>query len=80
MSEEEILDKIRPIIAEELSIPADKITMDASFIKDLGADSLTAFEMIWAIEDAIGVEVPDETLMDIHTVHDAVREISRQLA
>jgi acyl carrier protein len=80
MSEEEILDKIRPIIVEKLGIPSEKITMDASFIKDLDADSLTAFEMIWAIEDAIGIEVPDEKLMDIHTVRDAVQAIAVQMA
>jgi len=80
MSNEEILVSIRPVIADKLGIDPARVTMHASFIKDLGADSLTAFEMIWAIEDKMGVEVPDEELMDIHTVEEAVAAISRQLA
>lgn len=73
MTEKEILEKISRIISEKLEVPLDQITMDADFIKDLGADSLDVVEMIMAIEDEFGIdEIPESEAEKIRLVKDAV--------
>ena len=62
------LEKIKAIIAEVLNIDADSITEDTTFVDDLGADSLDLFELVMALEEEYGVEIPSEDLEKITTV------------
>ena len=66
------LDKIKEIIAEQLSVEEDAVKMETHLMKDLEADSLDAVEIIMAIEDEFGIEVPDEAVENFHTVGDVV--------
>ena len=70
-----VFDKIKKIIVEQLGIDEDKVTMDASFIDDLGADSLDMVELIMAIEEEFEIEIPTEDLEQIVTVGDVVKYI-----
>lgn len=70
-----IFDKIKKIIAEQLSIDEDEITLEASFMDDLGADSLDLVELIMALEEEFDTEIPDEDAEKISTVGDAVEYI-----
>lgn len=70
MSEKET--KIKQIIAEKLGVSEDKVTPQASFIDDLGADSLDQVELIMAFEDAFDIEIPDEDAEKLRTVKDAM--------
>lgn len=67
-----MFDKIKEIVAEQLSIDEDTITMESSFIDDLGADSLDIVELIMAFEDTFDIEIPDADAEKISTVGDAV--------
>lgn len=69
-------DKIREIIAEQLGVDADSITMETSFIDDLGADSLDIVSLIMALEEEFGIEFAEEDTDKIKTVGDAVNYIS----
>jgi acyl carrier protein len=60
MSDKSIEEKVRGIIVEQLGVTAEQATVDASFIEDLGADSLDTVELVMAFEEEFGVEVPDE--------------------
>lgn len=60
MSEKTIEEKVRDIIVEQLGVTAEQVTINASFIEDLGADSLDTVELVMAFEEEFGVEVPDE--------------------
>ena len=66
------LDKIKEIIAEQLSVEEDAVKMETHLMKDLEADSLDAVEIIMAIEDEFGIEVPDEDAEKFQTVSDIV--------
>ena len=68
----EAAEKVREIIARELSVDIDQVTTNASFMDDLGADSLDTVELVMAFEEAFGVEIPDEDAEKIRTVKDAV--------
>lgn len=72
MSEQEILDKVKEMVAGQLGKSEDEITPDASFIEDLGADSLDLVELIMSMEDEYGLEISDEDAEKIITVKDAV--------
>ncbi len=63
---------LRDVIVEELDVAAEKVTLEASFIDDLGADSLDLFEMVMSIEDEFGVAIPNEDLSDVKTVQDVL--------
>ena len=65
-----MLDKIKTIVAEQLGVDESQVTEDASFIDDLGADSLDTVELIMAFEEAFDVEIPDEDAQKIKTVKD----------
>ncbi|MGF7057254.1 acyl carrier protein [Brassicibacter mesophilus] len=67
-----IFEKIKKLIAEQLDVEEDEITMEASFQDDLDADSLDVVELIMAIEDEFDLEIPDEEAEKISTVKDAV--------
>ena len=64
--------KVRDIISEQLGVSADEITPEASFIEDLGADSLDIVELVMALEEEYGMEISDEDAEKIRTVNDVV--------
>ncbi|MGQ9616130.1 MAG: acyl carrier protein [Spirochaetota bacterium] len=68
-------EKVKEIIVERLSVDEKDVTEDASFIDDLGADSLDTVELVMALEEEFGLEIPDEEAEKIVTVGDAVRYI-----
>ena len=72
-------DKIKNIISEVLSIDADSITEETTFVDDLGADSLDIFQIIMAIEEEFEIEIPTEEAEKITTVGDAVEQIKKAL-
>jgi len=66
-------DKVREIIANELGVEMEKVTDEASFVEDLGADSLDTVELVMAFEEEFGVEIPDEDAEQMQTVGHAIR-------
>lgn len=70
--------KVRNIVAEHLGIELDKVVDNASFIDDLGADSLDTVELVMAFEEEFGVEIPDDAAETITTVKDAIKYIEGQ--
>ena len=70
-----IFDRVKDIIADKLSVDADEITMESSFVDDLGADSLDIVELIMALEDEFDMEIPDEEAEKISTVANVVEYI-----
>lgn len=71
----EIIDEVKGIIAEKLSIDKEEITLDKSFTNDLGADSLDTVELIMEFEKKFDISIPDEASEKIHTVADAIAYI-----
>lgn len=71
----ENFDKVKDIIVDRLGVDADKVTAEASFKDDLGADSLDIAELVMELEDQFGTEIPDEDAEKIKTVGDAVKYI-----
>ncbi|MBI5231702.1 MAG: acyl carrier protein [Coriobacteriales bacterium] len=76
MERDEIMEKVRGVIAEQLNVEDDVVTEDASFVDDLGADSLDIVELVMALEEEFGVSIPDEDAEKIRTVGDAVTFIA----
>lgn len=70
-----MFDKIKKIVVEQLGVDESEVTPKASFIDDLGADSLDIVELIMAMEDEFGIEIPDDVAEKITTVGDAVEYI-----
>ena len=70
-----IFDKIKDIIIEQLQVEESDVNMDTNLMKDLSADSLDAVEIIMAIEDEYGIEIPDEEAEKMQTVGDLVRYV-----
>ncbi|MFC2330826.1 MAG: acyl carrier protein [Treponema sp.] len=68
---DELFEKIQKLIAEKLEIDESKITLDSSFRGDLGADSLDTYELVYAIEENLGVSIPDDKANEFETVRDA---------
>ena len=79
MEREDLLKKIRAIVADKLSISEDQVTESASFIDDLGADSLDQVELIMAMEEEFNVSISDEDAEKIATVQDAIDYIQKAL-
>lgn len=75
---EGIEDKVRAIIAEQLGVKPEEVTSQASFIDDLGADSLDTVELVMALEEEFGVEIPDEDAEKMTTVGDAIKYIQEK--
>jgi acyl carrier protein len=71
-------DKIRQIIADQLGVKKDEVTDGAKFVDDLGADSLDTVELVMALEEEFGVEIPDEEAEKLLTVGDALRYIEEK--
>lgn len=67
--------KVKDIIAKQLGVDMEKVTPEASFIEDLGADSLDTVELVMAFEEAFNIEIPDEDAEKILKVQDAVKYI-----
>lgn len=76
---EELFQKLKKLIADNLEIDAEKITMDSNFRQDLGADSLETYELVYAIEEELGISIPDEKANEFETVRDALEFIQSQL-
>jgi len=70
-----IEDKVKGIIVEQLGVDPEEVTMEASFVNDLGADSLDTVELVMALEEAFKIESSDEDAEKIHTVGDAIKYI-----
>ena len=70
-----VQEKVRSIIAEQLGVKPEQVTPQASFIDDLGADSLDTVELVMALEEEFGVEIPDEEAEKLVTVGDAIKYI-----
>lgn len=76
MSTATIFESVKELVHDSLNVEPTRITMDASFIDDLGADSLDIVELVMAIEKHFDIEIPDEDAEQINTVQDAVVYIS----
>ncbi len=80
MSSEEIFEKVKNIIVDQLGAAEDNISLESSFIDDLGADSLDTVELIMAIEEEFDIEIPDEDAEKVDTVNDVVEYIKEHVA
>jgi acyl carrier protein len=76
MEHDEIYDKVKSVIVDQLNVEEDDVTEDATFVDDLGADSLDIVELVMALEEEFGISIPDEQAEKIKTVGDAVSYIS----
>ncbi len=76
---DELFLKVKKIIAEKLEVEEDKITLEASFRQDLGADSLDTYELVYGIEEEMGITIPDEKANEFETVKDAYEFIKSQV-
>ena len=68
-------DRVKKIVVEHLGVEAEKVTEEASFIDDLGADSLDIVELVMAFEEEFSVEIPDDAAEKVSTVSDAIKYI-----
>ena len=75
-----VADKVKSIIVEQLGVDEEEVTPDASFVDDLGADSLDTVELVMAFEEEFGIEIPDDAAETIQTVGDAVKFIEKNQA
>jgi acyl carrier protein len=75
MTKEEILAKVKNVVAEKLNVGEDQVTSDAKFVEDLGADSLDQVELIMALEDEFDMKIPEEEAEKLTTVGSAVEYI-----
>jgi len=73
-----IADDVKQIIVEQLGVKAEEVTPDASFIDDLGADSLDTVELVMALEEKFEIEIPDEDAEKITTVGNAIKYIEEK--
>jgi acyl carrier protein len=80
MEREELLKKVKAIVADKLSISEDQVTEEASFIDDLGADSLDTVELVMALEDEFNMDIPDEEAEKLTTVGKALDYVLTRLS
>jgi acyl carrier protein len=73
MSEKSTEQRVKDIIVEQLGVKADQVTPEAKFIEDLGADSLDTVELVMALEEEFGTEIPDEQAEKLQTVGDVIK-------
>ena len=76
----DVADRVSKIVVEHLGVDAAKVTLNASFIDDLGADSLDTVELVMAFEEEFGCEIPDEAAEKILTVKDAIEYLNQHAA
>jgi len=74
-TEQEIFEKVKTVVVEQLSVNPSEVTNEASFVDDLGADSLDTVELVMALEEAFDTEIPDEDAEKLSTVGNAVTYI-----
>jgi acyl carrier protein len=79
MSSQEIEKKVKEIIVEQLGVNPDQVTHEASFLEDLGADSLDTVELVMSFEEEFGAEIPDEDAEKLQTVGDVIRYIEERV-
>ena len=79
METEQIEERVRKILAENLSVPEDDITTESRFQEDLDADSLDLVEAVLALEEEFGVSIPEEEMEDVKTVGEAVDLVAQKL-
>ena len=79
MASAEQIQKVKEIIADQLGVDINEVTMEASFIDDLGADSLDTVELVMAFEEAFGIEIPDEDADKLQTVGSAIEYLQSKL-
>jgi len=75
MSKEEILNKVKSIVVDQLGVPGENVKEDATFVDDLSADSLDIVELVMQIEEEFGIEIPDSEAEKIVTIGDVVEYI-----
>lgn len=75
-----ISEKVKAVIAEQLGVKSDEVTDGAKFVDDLGADSLDTVELVMALEEEYGVEIPDEDAEKLTTVGEAIKYVEEKLA
>jgi acyl carrier protein len=78
MADGKAVEKVKQIISEQLGVDEGEVTPSASFVDDLGADSLDQVELVMALEEAFDVEIPDEDAEKIRTVQDAIDYIDKR--
>ncbi len=71
----EVFDKVKKVVIEQLGVESEKVTLESSFINDLGADSLDTVELVMALEEEFNIEIPDEDAEKIKRVSDVVNYI-----
>jgi acyl carrier protein len=76
---QEIFDKVKKIVIDQLEVEENQVTSEASFANDLGADSLDTVELVMALEEEFDIEIPDEVAEQIDTVGKAVEHISSSI-
>ena len=79
MSSEEVFEKVKGIIVEQLGVEETAVTLEASFIDDLGADSLDIVELVMALEEEFDIEIPDADAEKVVTVNDVVEYIKENV-
>ena len=77
---ESVADRVKKIIVEQLGVEEDLVTPDASFVDDLGADSLDTVELVMALEEEFGIDIPDEDADKLKTVGDAMNYLKSHAA
>lgn len=78
MDEKEAFERVKKVTISQLNVNSEEVNMEASFTKDLGADSLDQVELVMALEEEFGIEIPDEDAEKIQTVGDAIRYIEEK--
>ncbi len=76
----DVFERVKKIVVENLEVEEDKVTETASFIDDLGADSLDLVELVMAFEEEFNIEIPDEVQENIRTVGNAIEHINKHVA